>query len=77
MNLSTEENRKEEEMSNRRRALEVADDAIEQIESGSTMPDTQDAMSYALILVLADIGEQLSDIKSTLAKMHGLTTYTE
>jgi hypothetical protein len=46
-------------MTNREKALQLANDAIERIEAGSIMPDTQDLMAYALILVLAEICEQL------------------
>lgn len=53
-------------MNNRERALELADSVIEQLESGSTAPDTRDVMGYALILVLADIGEQLEEIQRSI-----------
>ena len=47
-------------MTNRHKALQLVDDAIERIESGST--DTQDMMAYALVLILVDISEQLEKI---------------
>ena len=50
-------------MNYRQKALELADDAMERIETGSTMPDTQDVMAYALIYALADIAKQLESIR--------------
>jgi len=44
----------------------LSTEAIERIEAGSIMPDTQDIMAYALILVLADIGEKLEHITEQL-----------
>jgi len=50
----------------RERAIQLADSAIDQIEAGSTMPDTPDVMAYAIILVLAAISEQLETISEQL-----------
>lgn len=58
-------------MTKRERAIQIADDAIERIETGSIMPDTQDLMAYALVLVLADISERLDDIAGTIQSMPG------
>ena len=60
---------KGEIMTNRKRAIELAENAIEQIENGSISPDTQDLMAYALILVLAEIAEQLKGTNDRLEIM--------
>lgn len=51
----------------RERAIQLADSTIDdQIEAGSTMPDTPDVMAYAIILALAAISEQLETISEQL-----------
>ena len=58
-------------MTNRERAIEIADAAIEQIESGNIVPDTPDLMAYALILVLADVSQRLEDIEDVISAWGG------
>jgi hypothetical protein len=60
------DDRRETDMKNREKALQIANDAIEQIEAGGIMPDTSDSLNYALVLILADIGQRLDDISDAL-----------
>ena len=53
-------------MNYQERALELANDAMERIENGSTMPDTMEVMAYALIYILADISKRLEEIEQAI-----------
>lgn len=64
-------------MTNRHKALGLAEAAIERIEDGSIMPDTQDMMAYAVVLLLADISTELEGIKIALQSVHALMKLNE
>jgi len=61
---------RKEIMKNRERAVEIADNAIGQIENSPRSLDTSELMAYALVLVLADISENLENIQESIYAIH-------